>query len=196
MGADGVSALPGDALNAQLESLPKVQPTPAEQEALAYMREEERLAEDVYRALGAKWNLPVFTNIAAAEATHTSSVKALLDRYQLPDPSAGRAAGSYANATIAGLYTTLVAQGSTSLVDALKVGAAIEDLDIADLQARASTKADIALVFANLEKGSRNHLRSFTSQLTSRGASYTPTHISQAAFDAIVAGAIERGSGS
>jgi hypothetical protein len=192
--SDGVSTMPGDALSGQLDAIPVLQLTQADHDSLVYMREEERLAEDVYRVLYAKWQVPVFDNIAGAEVTHTASVKTLLDRYQLADPAAGRAAGTYQNATIQSLYTALVAQGSTSLIDALEVGAAIEDLDIADLQARPSDKADIALVYSNLEKGSRNHLRAFVSQLKSRGATYTPTHITQAQYDAIIAGTIERGS--
>jgi hypothetical protein len=191
---DGTSTVDPGALAGRIDALPKAALTTAEADGLIFMREEERLAEDVYRALYARWNLQVFANIAGAEATHTASVKTLLDRYQLADPVAGRAAGTYKNAAIQALYTSLVAQGSRSLVDALTVGATIEDLDIADLRARVSTTPDIALVYANLDKGSRNHLRSFVSQLRSRGAGYTPAHITQAEFDSIVSTPIERGS--
>lgn len=194
--ADGTSTVDPGVLAGRVDALPKATLTTTEADGLIFMREEERLAEDVYRVLYARWNLQVFANIANAEATHTASVKTLLDRYQLADPVAGRAAGTYKNAAIQALYTSLVAQGSRSLVDALTVGATIEDLDIADLRARASTTPDIALVYANLDKGSRNHLRSFVSQLRSRGASYTPAHITQAEFDSIVSTPIERGSAS
>ncbi|MDH4364740.1 MAG: DUF2202 domain-containing protein, partial [Acidimicrobiia bacterium] len=50
-----------------------------------------------------------------------------------------------------------MARGSGALVDALTVGATIEDLDIADLRARATDTPAIALVYANLERGSPNH---------------------------------------
>ena len=192
--ADGTSTVDPGALAGRIDALPKATPTTAEADGLIFMREEERLAEDVYRALYARWNLQVFANIANAEASHTASVKTLLDRYRLADPVAGRVAGTYQNVAIQALYTSLVAQGSRSLVEALIVGATIEDLDIADLRARASTTPDIALVYANLDKGSRNHLRSFVSQLRSRGASYTPAHITQAEFDSIVSTPVERGS--
>jgi hypothetical protein len=192
--SDGISTMPGDAVTDQLDALLKSQLSQSDRDSLAFMREEERLAEDVYRVLYAKWKVAIFDNIAAAETTHTASVKALLDRYQLPDPSAGKPAGTYQNATIQAIYTALVTKGTASLIDALTVGATIEDLDIADLHARASDKADIALVYSNLEKGSRNHLRAFVSQLKSRGATYTPAHITQAEYDTIVAGSIERGA--
>jgi len=89
-----------------------------------------------------------------------------------------------------------MAQGQTSLIGALTVGATIEDLDIADLQQRiaATDNADIALVFGELMKGSRNHLRAFISQLTKQGVTYTPQYITQAEFDAIVNSATEKGS--
>lgn len=39
----------------------------AEIEGLLFMREEEKLAHDVYLALYAKWGLPIFQNIAQSE---------------------------------------------------------------------------------------------------------------------------------
>ncbi|MEZ5406871.1 MAG: DUF2202 domain-containing protein [Acidimicrobiales bacterium] len=190
---DAVTPIPADEVQAAIETIPVSGLTPAEREGLLHMREEEKLALDVYQALYERWPLPVFDNIAAAEATHTASVKVLLDRYGLADPAAGRAAGSFESQEMQALYDALVAQGSGSLVDALTVGATIEDLDIADLRARATDTPDIALVYANLERGSRNHLRAFSAQLEGQGAGYTPLHITQSDYDAIVAGAIERG---
>jgi hypothetical protein len=168
--------------------------TPDEQKGLIRMREEEKLAHDVYVALDARWHLQVLSNISSAEQTHTDAVKALLDRHAIADPAAGTAPGVFTDPALQALYGTLVAQGGASSIAALTVGAVIEDLDIADLRDRATTTADVALVYANLERGSRNHLRAFTRQLTSSGATYTPTHITQAVYDAIVAGAIERGA--
>ena len=50
------------------------------------MREEEKLAKDVYTTLGQVWGINIFTNISSAEQTHTDSVKTLIDRYGLEDP--------------------------------------------------------------------------------------------------------------
>lgn len=194
VGADGVTNIPSGPLQTQLDALPNGVLTPDEQAGLIWMREEEKLARDVYTALYDRWKTPVFNNIASAEQTHTDAVKTLLDRYAIADPAAGTATGIFINPDIQALYTNLVSQGDASLVAALTVGATIEDLDIADLQARATTTPDIALVYANLEKGSRNHLRSFTNQLQANGAIYTPTHITPAAYDAIVSSGIERGA--
>jgi hypothetical protein len=47
--------------------------------ALLYMREEEKLARDVYLTLGAHWSLPIFQNIGQSEQAHMDAVKVLLD---------------------------------------------------------------------------------------------------------------------
>lgn len=165
----------------------------ADAAGLSYMREEEKLAQDVYQALYAKWGLPVFQNIARSEAMHTQSVATLLSRYGLPDPAATLPAGKFNNPDLQSLYDTLIAQGSRSATDALRVGATVEDLDLSDLAARASTQPDLQRVYANLAKGSRNHLRAFTSQLAASGESYAPQYISATDYAAIVNGTTERG---
>lgn len=170
--------------------------TSAEAEGLAFMREEEKLARDVYLALYEKWHLPTFQNIAQSEQTHMDAVKTLLDQYGIADPATGKSAGVFTNATLQLLYNQLVEQGSQSLVDALRVGAAIEEIDIVDMQKHAAQtdKAEIQQVYDNLMRGSRNHLRSFTSQLKSQtGETYIPQHLSQAEYDAIVNSNAETG---
>lgn len=187
--ANGSTAVDQATLGTALNQIPVGTLTTAEGDGLTYMREEEKLAGDVYLALFAKWNLPIFQNIAASEATHTAAIKTLLDRYGLHDPAANQAVGAFTNTTLQGLYDQLVAQGSQSLADALRVGATIEDLDIVDLDQRSAQTdtADIQLVYANLKKGSRNHLRSFTTLLKDQtGTSYQPQYLSQAAYDAII----------
>ncbi len=109
--------------------------TSDESAALLYMREEEKLAHDVYVTLFAQWNLPTFQNISRSEQTHTDAVKTLIDRYGLQDP-ASSSVGVFTNPDLQALYNDLVARGSQSLAEALKVGAAIEEIDIRDLRKR------------------------------------------------------------
>ena len=73
--------------------------------------------------------------------------------------------------------------------------AEIEELDIHDLRTLKTQvdNADLTLVYENLEQGSRNHLRAFHTNLLRQGASYTPKHITQAEYDAIVLSARETG---
>lgn len=168
----------------------------AEAQSLAFMREEERLAQDVYISSALRWPaLPIFWNIASSEATHTAAVKALLDRYQLPDPMAGLPTGVFFTPEFQALYDSLVAASSLSLVEALKVGAQIEELDMRDIQAQMTVidNADILRVYDNLLRGSRNHLRAFMKVLVQLGGSYTPQYISQEQFDSIVTSPMETG---
>ncbi len=162
---------------------------------LLWMREEEQLAHDVYVALGEMWGLRIFENIAASETSHIDAVVSLLDRYGIEDPAQGNEPGTFTDPAIQELYEQLVADGSASLEDALAVGAFIEELDIRDLQTRtaATGTAEIIAVYANLERGSRNHLRAFVSQLAARDVVYEPVQLDQAVFDAIVSSETERG---
>jgi hypothetical protein len=158
----------------------------ADRDGLAFMREEEKLARDVYQALYDVWGLEIFDNIAASEQRHTDSVLELLNRFGLPDPAEGLAPGEFSNPELQALYDDLVETGSQSSTDALKVGALIEELDITDLRLRASTQPDIETVYSTLERGSSNHLRAFIRQLERRDVTYTPVHLDQDAFDQIL----------
>jgi hypothetical protein len=165
--------------------------SPSDKEALIFMREEEKLAKDVYLAMYEQWGLPIFLNISRSEQSHTEAIKSLLDGYNVADPASDEL-GIFTNPDLQALYNDLVAQGSQSLADALRVGAAIEEIDILDLQERlAQTEnADIQRVFNNLLQGSSNHLRAFTSTLmTQTGESYQPHFMSTDAYQAIIDGA-------
>lgn len=165
---------------------------------LAYMREEEKLARDVYITLGEQWNLPVFTNISQSEQQHMDAVGALLDRYGIEDPVGDNPVGVFTNPDLQALYDQLVAQGSQSLADALKVGATIEDVDIYDLQraVNETDNADIQQVYRSLLAGSENHMRAFVGTLQQQtGETYTPQYIDQATFDAIMAASNGHGQG-
>ena len=143
----------------------------AEKDGLVFMREEEKLARDVYRVLGAEYSLRVFSNIAGAESTHMAAVKRLLDRYGIADPATPDVAGSFQNPQLLQLYADLIAQGDDSLTAALRVGIIIEKVDIADLQIhiQETQHSDIRTVYANLLRGSQNHLRAFESLLARYG---------------------------
>jgi len=167
-----------------------------EMENLIYMREEEKLARDVYITLYETWSLPVFDNIAASEETHTTQVEDMLDKYRVTDPVVDDTVGVFVDPHLASLYTTLVDQGSASSLAALYVGAAIEEIDMIDLQEAidASDNADIRQLYENLMSGSRNHLRAFVGQIEDLGIVYEAQYLSQEEVDAIVDFPVERGS--
>ncbi|MBK7290043.1 MAG: DUF2202 domain-containing protein [Chitinophagaceae bacterium] len=182
-------------LQAQLNSLPIEPLSNDELTSLSFMREEEKLARDVYITLYSKWSVNIFNNISSSEQTHMDAVLLLLKKYNLTDPVGSTAVGVFNNATLQNLYNQLVAQGNNSVLDAYKVGATIEDLDIFDLKNTLlnNDNQDIKLVYDMLTKGSRNHMRSFYKNILNTGGSYTPQYITQAEFDAIINSSMEIG---
>jgi len=182
----------------RLADIPKGTLTEQEKEDILHMREEEKLARDVYLTLYDKWGLPVFKNIANSEQRHTDSVKELIDRYGLEDPVKDDSIGAFTDPKLKDLYNQLVALGSKSEVDALKVGATIEDLDIYDLDnALARTdNDDIKLIYESLRSGSYNHMRAFVGQLKSRGSDYSPQYISVDEYNKILSSTMGRGYGN
>jgi len=138
----------------------------AEINSLTYMREEEKLARDVYVYLHDKWGSRIFDNISVSEQTHMDAIKTLLDRYGIPDPVKDDTPGAFSD-VFAGLYETLTDAGGVSLVEALKVGMFIEMTDIDDLNKGMITtdRRDIDKVYSNLLQGSLNHWDAFCSNL-------------------------------
>jgi len=186
---DGNTTIDESALSTALDQISSGELSAAEAEGLLYMREEEKLARDVYLTLYEEWRISIFQNIANAEQTPMDAVKTLIERYDLEDPSVDKGIGVFTNSTLQGLYDQLVETGNLSLGDALRVGAAIEEIDILDLEeyVAQTDKADIQMVYENLTKGSRNHLRSFVSTLERQeGDTYEPQYLHQEAYDAIV----------
>lgn len=179
----------------QVVTLPVEPLSDVERANLLFVREEEKLARDVYKTLYQTWGKKIFSNIAASEQTHMDAILLLLNKYQLADPASGNGVGQFNNAVLQKLYSDLISLGNSSLLNALKVGASIEDLDISDIQSmiNETDNQDISLVLSNLGKGSRNHLRSFYRNILSAGGEYSAQYISQEEFEVIVNGAMETG---
>lgn len=165
---------------------------------LMFMREEEKLAHDVYVALYGFWGAKVFSQIALSESEHTEAIRELILSHGLEDPAASTPPGVFQNAELQALYDKLVAMGRPSLVEALKVGCLIEEKDIQDIndkKALVVDEPDIVQVYDHLLCGSRNHLRAFNSTLLEQGVTYVPQVITQAQWDAIALTPQERCGG-
>ncbi|HOY95328.1 MAG TPA: DUF2202 domain-containing protein, partial [Catalimonadaceae bacterium] len=186
----------GNDPTAQINAYPKEPLSADETASLLMMREEEKLAHDVYMALGNKWGTNIYSNIASSEQSHTNAVLTLIQKYNLTDPVGSNPAGVFRDSTLQTLYNQLVAKGSLTALDGFKIGATIEDLDIYDLNNWSSKtdNQDIRFVYQNLTKGSRNHLRSFYSQITGSGGSYTAQYLTQSELEAIINSPKETGS--
>lgn len=179
---------PCSGLSTYLATLPVEPLGDAEKAGLLFTWQEEKLARDVYVAMAARWGNRVFTNIASSEQEHMDSTAFLLGRYGLAAAAANEAPGLFQDSRLAALYVSLVEKGSASLVDALVVGATIEDLDLADVGhlLASADNADVRTLAQNLLKGSRNHLRSFASLLDGMGVVYAAQYISAAELAEIV----------
>ncbi len=161
--------------------------TQKENDDLRFLREEEKLARDVYLFSYNKYQISIFSSISQSEQKHMDSVLSLLNTYGIPD-SALPAIGVFVNQDLQTLYNSLIAQSNISSIEALKVGATIEDLDINDIDhfIANTTKSDLLSVYDNLTCGSKNHIRSFTSQLTINGVTYIPQFISLEYYNIIL----------
>ena len=159
----------------------------AEAESLTYMREEEKLARDVYLTMQDYWDNRVFVNIAEAEQSHADAVASLLEQYGLVDPALD-AIGYFNNSDLQALYDKLVTRGLASELEALRVGGLIEEVDMHDIQ-HAIDEAeheDIRTVYENLICGSRNHLRAFVDAIERQHVDYQAQYLDQDEVDAIV----------
>ena len=182
-------------LSTLVANLPMQELSAEEEVGLTKMREEEKLARDVYQALFDKWGNPVFSNIAQSEQQHMNAIKALLDKYSMPDPITDSSIGVFTDPELQELYNSLLEQGLQSLVEAFQVGATIEDLDIKDLYdlLNQTDNTDIKTVYQNLAKGSRNHLRAFVSKLSLNGMTYEAQFLTTEQINDILTSPKERG---
>jgi hypothetical protein len=136
---------------------------------LTYMREEEKLARDIYTVLYDQWDVAIFNNIAQSEQRHMDAIEKLIEKYGISDPVADETvSGNFTISELNTLYDSLKTQGLSSLQEAYQVGVDIEALDIEDLEAAIAASGehlDIVRVYSNLLEGSSHHLAAFNSYL-------------------------------
>lgn len=162
--------------------------TPQEVSDAQWMREEEKLARDVYREMFARWGNSVFSTISTSEQSHLDAMGKLLDRNDIDDPVVSDDTGAFTNPDLLAWYNELVYRGSDSEIEAIKVGILIEESDMTDIQNAINNtdESDIINTYENLLKGSRNHLRAFVGQLERMGEIYEPQLLTEAEAFAIV----------
>lgn len=164
--------------------------TQIEKDAILYMREEEKLARDVYDSMYVKWQVNPFGNIRLSEQNHMDRMRLLINTYLLTDPVEHNKdkPGIFTNRLFQKYYQELVGAAGNSFVDALKVGAKIEELDISDLEERIkqTNQTDIIRVYQFLIMASENHLRAFVRKLKMQGTNYNPTILSKSRFEQII----------
>jgi hypothetical protein len=155
---------------------------------LLQMREEEKVARDVYLNLYERWHLMPFSNIAGSEQSHMDQVKAVMDAYQLADVALAER-GQFYNTELQALYDDLVRKGAESSAAALSVGALVEEIDIKDLQLAIASTSNPALInmYNGLLLASEKHLRAFVQNAGQTG-SYSAQALAQTEVDRILTG--------
>jgi hypothetical protein len=157
---------------------------------LVFMREEEKLARDLYITFDEKWGGTTFAQIATSEQRHMNAILRKLVKYRLPDPAAGNAIGEFTADELQALYDELRDEGLASELAALQVGGFVEEIDIVDNMdaAAAATQEDLVRVYEALTCVSRNHLRAFAGRIVAlTGQPYAAQFLPQAEVDAILA---------
>lgn len=194
---EGNTKINGDVLNRILGQASSTELSVDEISGIKFMLEEEKLARDVYTKLYEKWGQQNFTNISKSEGAHIAAVRALADKYSIDVSFYNDEVGKFTDEKLAGLFNNLVATGNNSLEEALKVGALIEEIDILDLEEYSSQtlNEDLLLVYDNLMRGSRNHLRSFVRTMSRQGWIYGPQRLSEEDYNSIINSENERGAG-
>lgn len=154
---------------------------------LLRMREEEKLARDVYTSLAKSSRLTIFGNISRAESQHMQAIERLIRSGGGNAVNLNDTPGVFVFPEYQQLYATLIASGSRSPLDALMVGAKIEEMDIADLKRvlTQTSSPQVRQVLTHLMQASQNHLRAFASQLANQGSSYKAEFLTQAEFNQI-----------
>ena len=159
-----------------------------EEKDLLFMREEEKLARDVYIFAYSQWGNTVFDSISESEQEHTDKILALLVKYNLEDPAL-EAEGEFNDEELQHLYNDLIGEVQNSEISALYVGTAIEEIDIIDIldAIERTDNRDIKTVYGNLLDGSKSHLRAFVKVLETRGIVYEPRFIDEDFYNEIIA---------
>ena len=130
---------------------------------LTEMREEERVARDLYTKLASSSGELIFTRIAASEQRHLEAVERLMTSQGMDPGAAGTTVGRYAVPDLQAAYDRWLAQGRASDEAAYKVGVELERQDIADLKGLDVADGTTgARVVAALLNGSEHHLAAFT----------------------------------
>lgn len=162
--------------------------TQEQADTLVFMREEEKMARDVYIELDGIWHDFIFQNISWSEQRHMDSLLTMLNLYGIPDPVVDDSVGEFTNDVIGQLYDDMLLRGDDSFEEALHAGAYVEEIDIRDLRLAIAEATDTPLIktYENLLAGARNHLRAFVSRIRSMGTDYVAQELSQTDVDQIV----------
>jgi len=157
------------------------------------VREDEKVARDLYTLFFEKYSLKVFSTIAKSESNHMRAVEILLDYYEIDFPIPG-AYGVFEDSARQTIYDSLVIKGSTAL-EGFRVMAQMEEECVISYRNVLAdiTNSNIKIVIENLGKASENHFKAAIRQVTALGGTYSPKYMTQEEYNAIIAKGFEQG---
>jgi hypothetical protein len=155
--------------------------TLADRETVLFVREQEKLARDVYAALSQTWRLDVFNTMIGSEEIHSDTLRTLLARHKLSDPSLRLAPGEFTQSDLKLLHDRLIARGKLSPLEALKACASIEEMEITGIGERLALAQaeDIQRTLEIIVQSDRHHLRSLVDAMRKLGHEYVPSRLSR-----------------
>jgi hypothetical protein len=167
--------------------------TADEIEFIFAVREDEKIARDLYISFFGKFGLKPFENIGKAEDNHIKATEKLFDYYEIDYPALS-GNGKFENAIRQKLFDSLLLKVNTEL-DAFKVMAVLEESNIVEYGAVIKTvvNPNIKMVIENLAKASANHFKAAIRQITALGGTYTPEFLTQEQYRAVIAIGFEKG---
>ena len=179
---------------------------------LTFMREEEKLARDVYLTLGEIYpGVNSFMAIDDSEQRHFDTMGKMLDKYGIDDPSTDTSVGAFTGEDFGWYFSekfdALVDRGKTSLLEALYVGAFIEELDMNDIVhcpdvivetengvgedecgLNYTDESPLVTSYNNLLEGSKDHLRAYVKAIEAQigAGNYVAQVLTQEEVDLIL----------
>lgn len=171
--------------------------SPGEADQLAYLREFEWMAADVYQYFLALHPLPLFQNIGMNALNNSEMAHLLLMRNNLTDPARPHIPGKYMDTTLISRYNRLIGKGKLSQDDALLACLSLEEFALQKVMLfkLKATHPEMATLLEMLARSSRNHLRSLWRRCSDHSLLYEPTRLSREYFQTVVNQPHERGRG-
>jgi hypothetical protein len=161
--------------------------------ALLKIWQDQKLSRDLYQSFYTAYSLPIYANMLSDAQHHMDFMHILLGKFGVSVPQ--DVAGLFADQEAQNLFDLMLNAGNGSAVEALRQGAAAEDMTIADLQILLpqTDNLEIQIIYQNLLKSARNHLRLIIKELSQAGIDYDPQYISDDDFAAIIVSPVETG---
>jgi hypothetical protein len=167
---------------------------------VVWVREQAKVARDTYQTFYDDWGKLAFANIAESEQRHMDAMTTMVELYVWEDfqdvfeLAFNDERGVFGDERSTALFNELIDRGGTSLFEAYRAAAYLEEVAIDELRGAAVPGIDepqqLVDTYTNLLAGTYNHLRAFVAHIEALGFDYQAQVLTQAEVDEIVGQAI------